>query len=380
MTLPTNFARRARPLMSVDLLFSGDLILDVPQPDYWLDGIAARLRDAALAIGHLEVPHTRHAPCLAGDIRAPGADPDHVPAIRRAGFHAVTLAGNHIADCGAAGIADTVAALDAAGVAHCGAGADLEAARRPCLIEGGGVRLALLSYNCVGPEEAWATPARAGCAYLRIATADGAPVTPRARLCSPVEASLDELRADVRAARAAGRLVVVAFHKGIVHTPATLAPYERTVAHAAIDAGADVVVGHHAHILRGIEIYRGKPIFHGLGNGCVVTRALSPDTDDPGRAEWARRRRELFGFSPDPAYFLAPFHPEAVNAMLACVRVEGDALSAGFVPVHVDPPGRPRLCSDQEARDVVRYVEQITRAAGLPALTTRYREGHAWIH
>src|SRR5204862_7003706 len=99
------------------------------------------------AVGHLEVPHTRRPSSLAGDIAAPGADPDNVPAIRRAGFSAVTLAGNHIADCGAEGIADTVAALDAAGIAHCGAGADLETARRPCLIEGGGVRLALLSYN-----------------------------------------------------------------------------------------------------------------------------------------------------------------------------------------------------------------------------------------
>jgi poly-gamma-glutamate synthesis protein (capsule biosynthesis protein) len=369
----------ARPHMSVDLLFSGDLILDVPQPDYWLEGLAARLRAAALAVGHVEVPHTRRASSLQGDIAAPGADPDNVAAIGRAGFRAVTLAGNHIADCGAEGIADTLAALDAAGVAHCGAGADLAAARRPCLLEAGGERLALLSYNCVGPEEAWATPTRAGCAYLRIDTADGSRITPRAPLSTPDPASLAELRADVRAARDGAELVVVALHKGVVHTPATLAPYERAIAHAAIDAGADVVVGHHAHILRGIEIHRGKPIFHGLGNGCVVTRALSPDTADPGRAEWARRRREIFGFDPDPAYYLAPFHPQAVNAMLACVRVEGGALRAGFVPLYVDPPGRPRLCTGPEAQAVVRYVEEITVAAGLPPLRTEYRDGHAWI-
>src|SRR5689334_8871571 len=133
--------------MNVDLLFSGDLILDVPQPDYWLDGIAGCLRTAALAIGHVEVPHTRRAPSLQGDIPAPGADPDNVAAIRRAGFRAVSLAGNHIADCGAEGIADTLAALDAAGVAHCGAGADLAAARRPCVMEAGDLRVALLSYN-----------------------------------------------------------------------------------------------------------------------------------------------------------------------------------------------------------------------------------------
>jgi poly-gamma-glutamate synthesis protein (capsule biosynthesis protein) len=365
--------------MSVDLLFSGDLILDVPQPDHWLEGIAAPLR-AAVAIGHLEVPHTRRASSLQGDIAAPGADPDNVPALRRAGFRAVTLAGNHIADCGAEGIADTVAALDAAGIAHCGAGADLDAARRPCFIEAGGMSLAVLSYNCVGPEEAWATPTRAGCAWLRVATADGSRITPRAPLSTPDEASLAQLRADIHAARQQAQLVVVALHKGVVHTPATLAPYERPLAHAAIDAGADVVVGHHAHILRGIEIYAGKPVFHGLGNGCVLTRALSPDTSDPGRAEWARRRRELFGFSPDPAYFLAPFHPQAVNAMLGCVRVEDDGtLRPGFVPVHVDPPGRPRLCVAAEAREVMQYVEQITTTAGLPALTTEYRDGYVWI-
>jgi hypothetical protein len=185
----------------------------------------------------------------------------------------------------------------------------------------------------------------------------------------------------IRAAAAAADLVVVALHKGIVHTPAVLAPYERAVARAAIDAGASVVVGHHAHILRGIEIHRGKPIFHGLGNGCVVTRALSPDTNDPARADWARRRREIFGFTPDPAYYLAPFHPQAVNAMLGRVRVHDDGrLSTGFIPLHVDPPGRPRACADGEAARVVRYVEHITVAAGLPPLSFGYREGNAWMN
>src|SRR5689334_15146978 len=136
----------------VDLVFAGDLILDVPHPDYWLEALAPRLRESHLAIGHLEVPHTRRAPRAGADIPAPGADPAHVPALRRAGFRAVTLAGNHIADCGVEGIADTVASLDAAGIAHCGAGGDLAAALLPCLLEGAGIRIALLAYNCVGPE------------------------------------------------------------------------------------------------------------------------------------------------------------------------------------------------------------------------------------
>ena len=366
--------------MSLELVFAGDLVLDEPRPDHWLAGIAPALRAADIAIGHLEVPHTRRLSELRSDVPAPGADPAHIEALARAGFHAVSLAGNHIADCGAAGIADTIAALDAAGIAHGGAGADLGAARAPCLVERGTRRIALLSYNCVGPEESWATPARAGCAYVRVDTADGSRIAPAAPLLAADKTSLELLAADVARARTADALVIVALHKGIVHTPAQLAPYERDIAHAAIDAGADIVLGHHAHIIRGIEIYRGKPIFHGLGNGCVVTRALSADSDDPARAAWAARRQQLFGFTPDPAYHLAPFHPEATNAMLGRVRVNDDgSLATGFVPIHVDAPGRPRIADEHEAREIARYVEEITAVAGLPPITTRLAGICAWI-
>jgi poly-gamma-glutamate synthesis protein (capsule biosynthesis protein) len=185
---------------------------------------------------------------------------------------------------------------------------------------------------------------------------------------------------DVRQARAHADLVIVALHKGIVHTRARLAPYERPIAHAAIDAGADIVVGHHAHIIRGIEIYRDKPIFHGLGNGCVVTRALSSDQSHPARAAWARRRRELFGFEPDPAYPLAPFHPEAVNALLGRVRMENDGrLRVGLRPVHVEPPGRPVIARSEAFDRVCRYVEEITVEAGLPPVRLEAQQGDAWL-
>ena len=366
---------------ALDAVFAGDLILDEPDPDRWLAGIAPALRACDLAIGHLEVPHTRRGHELQGDVPAPAADPDHVPAIARAGFHAVSLAGNHIADCGADGIADTVAALDAARIRRAGAGATLVAARAPAQLERGGRRIALLSYNCVGPEGSWASTRRAGCAFVRVASADGSPVSPSAPLEQLDARSVGDLAHDIAAARAIADVVVVALHKGIVHTPARLAPYERPVAHAAIEAGADVVVSHHAHIVRGIELHRGRPIFHGLGNGCVVTRALSPDQAHPARAAWARRRRELFGFEPDPAYFLAPFHPEAVHALLGRVRIlAGGRIATGFVPVFVEPPGRPVLATGERADAVVRYVERITAAAGLPPLALHFDGECAWIH
>ena len=112
-----------------------------------------------------------------------------------------------------------------------------------------------------------------------------------------------------------------------------------------------------------------RGLFHGLGNGCVVTSALSPAQDHPARAAWAQRRKAMFGFEPDPTYTLAPFHPEAVNAFLGTVRIGPDgAIAAGIIPVHVEAPGRPVLASGERADAIRRYLEQITVAAGLPPI------------
>ena len=354
---------------TISIVLAGDLVLDEPDGPYWLAGIAPAIAAADLAVGHLEVPHTARGSELQGDVPAPGAPPENVAAIAGAGFHMLSLAGNHIADCGAEGIADTLALLDAAGLKGTGAGLTLAQARVPVVEGRGGMKIGLLSYNCVGPEMSWATADRAGCAYLRIDTADGAPIAPAANLERVTDEALSILEADIAALRQNADFVMVALHKGIVHTPARLAPYERAISHAAIDAGADVVIGHHAHIVRGIEFHRGKPIFHGLGNGCVVTSALSPAQDHPARAAWAQRRKTMFGFEPDPAYTLAPFHPEAINAMLGRLTLHPDGrVDAGIVPVDVLAPGRPVLAQGERKNAVARYIEQITVAAGLPPI------------
>lgn len=356
-------------MRALSLVISGDLVLDEPDGAHWLSGIAPAIRAADIAIGHLEVPHSESRSELAGDVPAPGAPPENLAAIAGAGFAMLSLAGNHMADCGAPGIADTISGLDALGIAHGGAGANLAQARAPALAERNGRRIALLSYNCVGPENGWAGDDSAGCAYLRVETADGSPIAPAAPLDRAAPQAFAVLERDIAAARAQADLVLVAMHKGIVHTRARLAPYERPLAHAAIEAGADGVIGHHAHIVRGIEFHRGKPILHGMGNGCVVTSALSPAQDHPARRAWAERRKALFGFEPDPAYTLAPFHPEAINAFLARLDWRADgSLGLGIIPVHVEAPGRPVLAQGARARQIAEYIETITREAGLPPI------------
>ena len=350
----------------LEMVVSADLVLDEPNAGHWLSGIAPALNRADVAVGHLEVPHTRRGVELAGDVPAPGASPENLAALAEAGFDMLSLGGNHIADCGSEGIEDTVTNLDDLGIAHTGAGMNLAEARHPARIQMQSRRIALLSYNCVGPEAGWATTDRAGAAYLRVLTSDGSPIAPAARLETIAEDAFATLRADIARARDGADIVLVALHKGIVHVPARLAPYERPLAHAAIDAGADAVLGHHAHIVKGIELYRGRPIFHGLGNGCVVTRALSPSQDHPARADWAERRKRLFGFEPDPAYHLAPFHPEAVNAMLGKLAWDEDgAVHAGVIAVDVEPPGRPVLATGARGQEIFRYIERVTQLGGL---------------
>jgi poly-gamma-glutamate capsule biosynthesis protein CapA/YwtB (metallophosphatase superfamily) len=362
-------------MAALDFIFAGDLVLDEPRPDYWLSGIAPLTMAAHIAIGHLEVPHTGRCNELPADVPAPGADPANLGALKRAGFDALTLAGNHIADCGTLGITDTCDELTRLGLEHTGAGVNLDSARRPAILKCDGRRIAVLSYNCVGPQAGWATETSGGCAYVRIDASDRGEISPTASLQSPDLESLSQMQADIAAACCEDSFVIVALHKGLVHTPARLAPYERPLAWAAIDAGAQVVIGHHAHLIRGIEFYRGKPIFHGLGNGCVVTRALSPGQDNPARAAWVERRKKLFGFEPDPDYWLAPFHPDAVNAMLGRLKWHDDGrIEAGFVPVHVEAPGRPVIADESHAAATIAYMARITVEAGLPPLSLFRRD------
>lgn len=363
---------KGRPVSPITLLMVGDLILDEPDPDSMFDPSRAVLRAGDLVIGHVEVPHTRRGSENSTDVPAPPADPDHLRALANAGFHVATLAGNHMADAGPAGIEDTVATLRGLGLATTGAGSDLAAARTAAVVERGGRRVGVLSYNCVGPRDSWATSKRPGCAYVKVLTHyeldHASPGGPPTIYTFAAPESLQAMADDIVQLRARADTVVVALHKGVGHTPARIEMYETAVARAAVDAGADIVVGHHAHILRGIEFHRGKPIYHGLGNFVCTTRALSVAANDsPERLAWARRREKLFGFAPDPAMPTYPFHPESRHTAIARCTVGADGgVEAGFIPCWIDSQARPvPLTRATGAQRVVDYIASISAAAGL---------------
>jgi poly-gamma-glutamate capsule biosynthesis protein CapA/YwtB (metallophosphatase superfamily) len=356
----------------ITIMAVGDLVLDEPDPDFYFAPSAGVLATADLAIAQIEVPHTTSTESASVDVPAPPADPANLAAAARAGFGIATLAGNHIYDCGPQGIADTVRLCREAGMIPTGAGMNLEEAWTPAISERGGHRIGVLDVNCVGPKESWATSKKPGAAFVKVVTHyeldsanPGGPPTIYS-FCDP--ASLRTFTDAVRALAADVDIVVVALHKGIGHMPADIAAYEFEIARAAVDAGASAVIAHHAHIMRGIEVYRGAPIFHGLGNFVTVTSALSSgDDNSPERQAWAKRRKKLFGFSPDPAMPTYAFHPESRNTAIAVMEVAADGtVAGGFIPCWIDGEARPVPHGDDETgRRVADYIENITREVEL---------------
>ena len=352
---------------SVVVLATGDLIIDEPDPDSYFDAARPTLASADVLVGHVEVPFTLERE---GSPNVPleARDPRKLAAFGRAGFHVTSLSANHLYDEGAAGVRDTLDGLRASGIAPFGAGMNLSEARQPAIVERNGVRLGFLSYNLVGPKESWAGARKAGGAYVYILTSyelDHATPggTPSVYTGADAE-SLERMCHDIHTLRSRTDFVMVSMHKGTVHTPVLVMPYEKQTARAAIDAGADAVIGHHAHILRGIEVYKGKPIYHGLGNFVTVTHALSPvGVSDPD--DWALKRLKLFGFVPDPETPEYPFHPESRNAMLAKVLLLGDGnIEARYVPCRINRRSQPEPTGRDDGQPVFEYVEQITRTAG----------------
>ena len=146
-----------------------------------------------------------------------------------------------------------------------------------------------------------------------------------------------------------------------------------------MDSGADAVVGTHAHLLRGVELYKGKAIYHGLNNFVMWTPQLSPlykgtvkDTAASRNAEWVSKRVERFGFVPDPAYPTYPFHPDSVHCACAKLLIrDGRVAEYRLIPMLVEKDGAPYVHGDDaKGRATLDYIRRITAEAGLNA---RYR-------
>lgn len=355
------------------ILATGDIIIDEPDPYSFFEPSRAYTCAADFVAGQIEVPHTNRGEANSSDVPAPPADPENLKPLKDSGFNLCTTCGNHAHDNGVPGIIDTLNGLRELGIEVTGTGINLREAQKLAIAERRGIKVGLLGFNAVGPREGWAGSQKAGTSYVQILTHHEP--SPRATpglaakvYTFPEPDSVKEMQAHIDAARSECDILLVALHKGMVHTHAQLQMYESPLARAAIDAGADAVIGHHAHILRGIEVYKGKPIYHNLGNFVCVTHALTPsgDNDSPERMRWIEQRKKLFGFTPDPEMPYYAFNPESRKTMLAKMNITKEGITEfGFVPCYINKAGAPEILDTYEkAKDVMEYVMQISKEEG----------------
>jgi poly-gamma-glutamate synthesis protein (capsule biosynthesis protein) len=305
-------------------MLTGDVnLMNVADPDAPFARVGDTLRRADVLFGNLECcfyePAAGHPPEREG-FYAPLAS---AQALVAGGFHAVGTANN--VTYGDEAIRSSLARLDALGIPHTGAGVNREAARAPAIVTHRGLRFGFVQrtsvYWATGHE---ATDASPGVAVLTGHTAyqpllqtrrPGIPPANRPGVPPVIvtwadAASLAEFTADLRALRTRADVVVASHHWGLFDE---VLDYQVQIAHAAVEAGADVVVGHGPHDACAVEMYRGKPIFYGLGS-------FSFHTGHGGRAhgDWVGLLARLT-------------FDETTLAQVACSMVRHDERNATYV-------------------------------------------------
>jgi hypothetical protein len=264
--------------MPFKMILTGDVnLMNVADPAVPFRRVAAEFRAADIVFSNMEcclyLPPAGHAVENEGFFADPGPGGE---ALRLGGVQAVGIANN--VNYGESAINSSVARLDELHIPHTGAGANRAAAYAPVILERNGMRVGFLQRTSVyWPTNHEATAHTAGVAVIKGHTAYQLPLhktRPEIPPCNrpglpPIILTwcdaehLQRFKDDVAALRAKTDFVVASCHWGLKED---VLDYMRETAHAAIDAGADVVMGHGPHYSLPVETYKGKPIFYGLGS------------------------------------------------------------------------------------------------------------------
>ena len=231
--------------------------------------------------------------------------------LRPTGSTIATLANNHILDCGSEGVLETVGALADRGIATVGAGASLDDACAPLELSVGGLKVGIVAYLVMGPNPANASRVSAGAASWEE--------------CSPLE-TLGRLaeRND---------LVIASLHLHLRRGWTREVPEDnRRIVEEALDAGADVVVGHGPHVAHGVLTRNGGIGMLSLGNFILGTGYNMP--------------------------------PEAQESLLAKLRVRDSSLELELVPLVLDDDGWPHAAPSEEAGEILRHLERTSLELG----------------
>lgn len=357
------------------LIATGDIGPNRENPDEMFNGVRASLQEADLLFGQLE-PCIAHTGTPAAQCRLPmRCRPESAAAIRRAGYDVISFATNHCMDWGRPAFFETLELLQAQGIRTIGAGADISAARRPAVVDLDGTKIGFLGYNSILPQDYWANEERPGCAPLRGITAavpreHDQPETPVRLFSWPHPDDLDAMLDDIARLRPQVDILIVSFHWGIHFVPAVLAQYQRYAAHFAIDAGADLILGHHTHILKPMEVYKGRAIVYSMANFAL---------EEPGRffegngeLTQSKSHQDIAALNPDMKKSKRQMPVDSYKTLyVKCVIDEKRIKRVSFVPVQLDEEAVPHTLTPDDPRfgEIVDYMRKITADQGLD---TRY--------
>jgi poly-gamma-glutamate capsule biosynthesis protein CapA/YwtB (metallophosphatase superfamily) len=264
-------------------------------------------------------------------------DPALATIFKKSGFDVVSIASNHAMDYGEEPMLDTIELFKGWGMQVIGAGRDEQEARSPAILEKNGVRVAILAYCSVLRDGQAAGEAHPGIAPLRAHTfyePDGfQPGTPPTIITTPVAADVEAMAADIARAREDADAVVLFIHWGIRLLPKINAQYQEVVAHAAIDAGADLILGHHPHCVKAVELYKGKVCFYSIGN--FMTTGSRQVHSKP---EWNLYWREQ---DPESLY---NFPPHCNPTMIPKITVGKQGVTrVSFLPAYINKLAQPEV-------------------------------------
>ncbi|WP_202710754.1 CapA family protein [Sporosalibacterium faouarense] len=180
---------------------------------------------------------------------------ENVPALKQAGFNILNLANNHSMDYGSHGLSNTMDMLERYDIKYMGAGENYLDARKPLIINKKGMKIGFLGYSIFPPE---------GYIYL-------------ANKADIARVDFDKLEVEIKSAKEKCDFLIASFHWGNEYENYP-SENQKMLAHMAVDSGADIIIGHHPHVLQGIEKYKNKYIFYSLGN-FIFDRQIHQETD-----------------------------------------------------------------------------------------------------
>jgi poly-gamma-glutamate synthesis protein (capsule biosynthesis protein) len=349
----------------------GDIMVKRAEPESMFEPAAPILRTADITFGNCESAYsTRGSRNLAvmGEVCA---HPNNIKGLSYAGFNVMSLGNNHFLDAGYDALSDTIEGLRDCGIVTCGAGANIMEAREPAIIERSGSTVAFLGYSSILFPGFAAAETKPGCAPIAVHTVYQQvhveqPGSNPKILTFPDPEHVAAMQQDVQRAKERADIVVFTPHWGLCFLRAAVADYELVLARLAIDAGADVVLGHHQHIIKPIEVYKGSAIFHGMGNFAMDVY-MEEHEWSPKLQAFRASYPDRVAVGPRDDYPTYPYHPDCRRTMIAQLDiVDKQIVRVSLRPCYINPAGQPvpLVAGDEQFDSLVTYMREITTDVG----------------